>query len=650
MAFRPSSFAAVCTNCLFYLAISMSPFGPLVSSLLAAAVLWQAITGDFASAQWAASDRQAVADQMIAAAENLDASRFPELKSSTEAVQVGLAKVRKFFTDATDAENQQQWLDYLDVDPLTMAIESGESMAEIGREAIELRTRLVGTAPGLELSVLRALRDDLAKLIEAVRLRDGERAKEQIATQLQSLAERVVEMDESPSAEDVSVLTAVVGLLDGSNQSPELVDSLQARFNRPNLTILVGESAIQSAINRGLSQSRDVRDCILGSRIVGTATLSGGVTADLLPSIGEVRLNVNLRGNVATRNSVYNGPVVLQTRGSGQVFASRVLHVTETSVYAEPAVVQASLTNQITSIQHPLRLVRRIAKKRAAEQKPKADRIAVDKLRSQVSGQFADETDRATAITPPQVLQKVSPVLKRLSLDEPTRTLGSTDDRVFIDATMRRGDQLSAIVSRPDVIQPFAVAIQLHESLIDNILAPVLAGRTLREGDVGGLMATAGLPPEVTNDATSDEGEDEDDEPPFEIDFARVRPIIFEARDQTLRVGVRGTRFASGRRELKRSLEISALYRPGFTDDGKAILIRQDDVDVSFSGSSGRLTVSQAGLKVTIQKKFADVFPEVLLDRTVTIPMTAEIESLRGRTYRATSIDAASGWLTVGVN
>lgn len=645
----------------------MTPFGPLVSSLFAASVLWQAIAGESVSAQWAASDRQVVADQMIAAAENLDASRFPELDSSTKAVQTRIAETLAFFADATGAENERQWLEYLNVDPLTEAIESGGSMAAIGREAIELRTRLVGTAPGLELSVLRSLRDDLARLIEAVRLRDGERAEEQIAKQLQSLAERVAEMDESPSAEDVAVMTAVVGLLEGSNQSPELVNSLRARFCRPNLTILVGELAVQSAINRGLSQSRDVRDCILGSRVVGSATLLGGVTADLLPAIGEVRLNVNLNGQVATRNHVYNGPVVLQTRGAGQVFASRMLHVTETSVSAEPALVQASLNNQITSIQHPLRLVRRIAKKRAAQQKPQADRIAVDKLRSQVAGQFTDQTDQATAITPPPVLKKVAPVLKRMSLDEPSRTLGSTDDRIFIDATMRRRDQLSAIVSRPHVTQPFAVAIQMHESLIDNTLSPVLAGRTLREGDVAGLMATAGLPPKASGnpdvsgnsvnsvldqpaDDASDENEGEADEPPFEIDFARIRPIIFEARDQSLRVGVRGTRFASGGREVKRALEISALYQPAFTDDGKAILIRQDDVDVSFSGSSGRLTVSQAGLKVTIQRKFADVFPEVLLDRAVTIPMTAKIESLRGRTYQATSIDAAGGWLSVGVN
>lgn len=633
----------------------MTPFG-LLFSLFVAGVFWQAITADSVLAQWAATDRQVVADQMIVASENLDASRFPELGSSTEAVQARIAEAQAFFADVTDAENEQRWLDYLNVDPLTEAIESGESMAAIGREAIELRTRLVGTAPGLELSVLRALRDDLARLIEAVRLRDGDRAKEQIAKQLQTLAERVALMEESPSAEDVAVLAAVVGLLDGSNQSPGLVDSLRARFGRPNLAILVAESAVQSAINRGLSQSRDVRDCILGSRVVGSATLLGGVTADLLPAIGEVRLNVNLNGQVATRNHVYNGPVVLQTRGSGQVFASRMLHVTETSVSAEPAVVQASLNNQITSIQHPLRLVRRIAKKRAAQQKPQADRIAVGKLRSQVAGQFIDQTDQATAITPPAVLEKVTPLLKRLSLDEPSRTLGSIDDRIFIDATMRRRDQLSAIVSRPHVMQPFAVAIQLHESLIDNTLSPILAGRTLREGDVGGLMASAGLPPDVSGNSLLDQpsddasDEDEDEEPPFEIEFARIRPIIFEARDQTLRVGVRGTRFASGGRELKRSLEISALYQPAFTDDGKAILIRQDDVDVSFSGSSGRLTVSQAGLKATIQKKFADVFPEVLLDRAVTIPMTAKIESLRGRTYQATSIDAAGGWLSVGVN
>ncbi len=640
--------------------VVMSPsFGSPAVGILVACFLWQSVSPPVATGQWSESDRRFVADQMLAAAKNVDADRFPDVDETTQAVEAQINRTKAFIARGTDAANQQMWLDYLDLEPLVEAIASDESAATIGREAIDVRTRLVGTAPGLELSALRTLRDDLMRLIEAVRLRDRDRATAQISKQLESLAQRVIEMDASPSAEDVAVLSAVVGLLDGSGQSPELIASLRSRFSRPNLVILIGESAIESVVNRGLMQSRDVRDCILGSRIVGTATLSGGVSVDVLPAMGEARLAVRLNGQVATRNSVYNGPVVLRTSGTGQVFASRILHVTETSVSAEPTVVQASLTNQINSIEHPLRLVRRIAKKRAAEQKPQADRIAIDKLRSQVGGQFTDQTNQATAISPPDVVQRIRPLLTRLALDEPARLIGSTDDRVFLEATQRRRDQLSAIVSRPIVMQPFAAALQLHESLIDNVLSPVLAGRTIREGDIGELLATAGLPSGISEtsgkgesslDPSSDKDDADEDESPFEIDFARVRPIIFEARDQTLRVGVRGTRFASGGREIKRSLEISALYQPGFTDDGKALLIRQDDVDVSFSGSSQRLTLAQAGLRATIQKKFADVFPDVLLDRTVTIPMTAKMESLRGRTFRATSIDAADGWLSVGVN
>ena len=101
--------------------------------------------------------------------------------------------------------------------------------------------------------------------------------------------------------------------------------------------------------------------------------------------------------------------------------------------------------------------------------------------------------------------------------------------------------------------------------------------------------------------------------------------MIFEARDQTLRVGVRGTRFAQGSRELDRAMEITAIDKPAIGDDGTMILIRVDEVGVVFPGRT-RLSVSQAGLKATIQKKFSKIFPETLLDRPLEVPQTSQLE------------------------
>ncbi len=595
-----------------------------------------------ATAQVSDFDRTRLAGEIEAAAKNLDPAFFPDLDASKAEVLRRVVSAKQFFDSRTNRANRDAWLAYVDVDPLVEKIESDASALAIARDAIDLRYRLIGTAPGLELTVLRNLRGSVEQLIEAVRFRDKEKSVESLATQLGKLAEKVRELDQSPSAEDTATISALLGVLESSGQAKALVQSMRSVFGRPNVAILVGEPMVQSVVNQDVNQTRPVRDCILGTRIIGDATMNAVVTANLVPAVGSARVNVSLVGHIVSKNIGYNGPVRLRTVGYGDVSVSRSVSVNESGITLEPAYSRAVLKTDITAIEHKLGIVRKIAQKRAAQQKPQADKIAVEKMRNQVGSQFAIKTSEMTSMKPPDPLEKVRPMLKRLSLDEPTRFWGSTERAVYIDSIFRRRDQISTVVSRPLIAEMYDAAVQIHESVIDNAFAPILSGRTLKERQLNEMLEKAGRPlPEP-------EQSGEEREPPFEIDFARLRPIVFEARNQTIRVGVRGTRFAQGTRELKRAMEITAIYEPAKTADGVVILLRKGDVNVDFPGDR-RLSVSQAGLRRTIQKKFSDVFPEVLLDRPLEIPTDAKIEAIRGRIFHPRMVDAKDGWLTITV-
>lgn len=596
-----------------------------------------------ATGQLSESDRARLVGEIEAAAKNVDPALFPDLDESKADVLRRVRMASQFFDTTTSAENRDAWLAYLKLDTLVDKIESDADPLVIVRDAMDLRYRLIGTAPGLELTVLRGLRDSVEQLVEAVRYRDTEAATELLAKRLDSLAERVREVEKNPSAEDAAAISALLAILASSGQAKDTVLSLRNTFSRPNVAILIGESLVQSAFNRDVNRTQPVRDCILGTRIIGNATLTGAVTANLLPALGAARINVTLVGQIISNSIGYNGPVRLRTIGHGDVSVWRALTVNESGIVLEQAHSRAVLNTKITAVEHKLRLVRNIARKKAAQQKPQAEKIATGRMRRQVGDLFAARTREAAAIAPPDPLREIRPLLKRLSLDEPARNWGSTAQAVYIDSTFRRRDQISTVVSRPPIGESYDAAVQVHESVIDNACGPVLAGRTLNERQLNDLLEQAGRP--VPNQEDSGEGEPE---PPFEIDFARLRPIVFEARDQTIRVGVRGTRFAQGPRELKRAMEITAVYEPLKSDAGVVRLSRTGDVDVSFPGSK-RLTVAQAGLKRTIQKKFSGLFPEVLLDRPLELPDDMPVEAVRGRIFYPRMVDASDGWLTITV-
>ncbi|WP_345684045.1 hypothetical protein [Novipirellula caenicola] len=572
-------------------------------------------------------------------ASQITEDRFPDLQKAKQDVAEKIESVRQFMLAQRSQSNGQAWLDYLDLDPLADALQS-DSLSELARTAIDTRFRLIGNIEGLEMSSLTRLRSSIEQLLAAIRFRDGEKAAEQLSKQLDSLAERIEAMDKVPSAEDAAALSALVSLLEESQQARGVVASIREVFGRANVAIFVGESAIQQAVNRDVNRSRPIRDCILGTRIVGEAYTTGFVTANLLPSIGAARIQVSLNADVSTRSTGYNGPVKLRTLGNAHVTATRTLNINESGVTMDAAYATASLNTDITSIEHKLKIVRRIARKKAAEQKPKADRIAVERLRQQVGEEFVQQTSEAGGMQTPNISERIGPTLSRLSLVDPARLWGSTDDSLFVDATLRRNDQISTTVSRPPITVSYDAAIQIQESVVDNALGPFLAGRTVNEATINELLAEAGRPVEKQ--------EGENTEPPFEIDFARLQPIVFEARDGAIRFGIRGTRFAQGERELKVPMEITATYRPAMTPEGHAILIRDADVNVDFPGRK-RLSVSQAGLKRTIQNRFDEVFPESLLQREIEVPQTVEIDAIRGQRYRVHHIDSRDGWLTIAV-
>jgi hypothetical protein len=95
-------------------------------------------------------------------------------------------------------------------------------------------------------------------------------------------------------------------------------------------------------------------------------------------------------------------------------------------------------------------------------------------------------------------------------------------------------------------------------------------------------------------------------------------------------------------------MEITATYHAGTLPDGTVVLMRSGDVGVDFPGRK-RLTVAQAGLKATIQKKFSAIFPETLLDQPLEVPDTVQLDALRGKVFRPSLVDAKNGWLTIAV-
>ncbi len=637
-----------------------------------------------ALAQISPAQRDELVKLSESARQAIDAQRFPAVEPARAELLAAVEGLDTYLSSRTSPKNRANWLKYIAADPLVEALRSGASPEEITKLSQELRGRLIGDIRGLELGAIRRLRGAAERLAATARFENPDTATQLVDQQLQALTRRLEAIDGIATSEDAAALSTILGMLHPSNQAPALVESTRSAFSRPNLVAWVDGRVIEQAIARDVNQTRPVRDCILGTTVIGTGTLTGSVVGRLAPSHGSVQVDLILTGRFNSNTVGYNGPVRLPTVGHGQVTASRSIWINEDGPRLSPTVASADLNSRITSIDHPLRIVRHIAQKQIARKQPQAERIATGRLRSQVAADFDQQTlqavsgDRggsgplgsllgggayADSVDP---IQEARILFARLNLPKPARTVGSTTQNVYAQVTQRDATQLAADSTPPPLAELLASArptianrvlkatgalaaddraydgaVQLHESFVDNIATRVLAGRTVSGEQIDQLLASSDKPLlEIVSEEEAQE--------PFEIDFSTFRPVIFELRDQTIRIGIRGTRFSQGSRELARPLEITAVYQPQRTALGTMQLQRRGDVSVDFPGGR-RLTIQQVALRRTIQRLFSDRFPATLLDRPLMIPDFNDAAKLEVRTLRTSLIDARDGWLSVAI-
>ena len=589
--------------------------------------------------------------EIEAAAEQFDPDRIPDPEPLKQKVLTDVQALVEFFDRGTTPSNRDLWMQYFDLQPLIDAIEEKKSSAVLGREAQALSQRLVGFHNGLELEVVRKLRSSLAELIPALQYyKNRDRLKPLIAKRLSSLSEAYQDIQNVPSVEDIAATNELLIILNRTNQDLPMMRSLYSMFHHPNVLLWVSEPTIQGLVQQKVDRCQPVQDCILGAAIRGTACLSGSVHTDLVPADGRVRLRVSMSGQLNSRNVGYKKPVQIYTTASSGVCASRYVNVYENAIQMEPVVADATLVSKIHSVQHRFRIVRRIGWRKAHESKPQADAIAQYKTRNRIHAQFDEATRKFVDKPIPDVMQQARPYLQRLDFDEPLRTLSSTETDVTLRTIVRRPDQMSAPNPAPPVGGGYEFAMQIHESIVDNTLGRFLGSRKMTEEDIAQMMKKVEQrrgksQPSATASSSSSAGDDESEDQKdddLEITFAPTRPIVFEARDNELRFGLRA-KFAQGKRKPL-SLQLSATYQPAIVD-GITMLMRAGELDVKFLGRVSK--TMQAGMRNTIREKLANAFPTFLLDQPIMIPTDSKMEAFRGRTYRIRSIAANDGWLTI---
>jgi hypothetical protein len=204
------------------------------------------------------------------------------------------------------------------------------------------------------------------------------------------------------------------------------------RGRRPAVVLRVSEDAITEGIGRTFSRRSCYERTVLGTRSRGVAVTEGTVEAKLQDAEkNRVRVEVQIRGTVTSHGRGVNGPAILHTRVDSRFTASKTLHFDGAGLSSRPAEIDGTSRMQLLAVcSKPPglrgRLVRAIARKRAARTRPQAERIIREKTLRSVRRQIDQAID--DRIQKFRQRLKSSTTLKRLAeqLDPQTLVVPTT--------------------------------------------------------------------------------------------------------------------------------------------------------------------------------------------------------------------------------
>jgi len=479
------------------------------------------------------------------------------------------------------------WKKYLDWPALEAQAASGSNAdpATLRR----LQKLLDAGENGLEMHQFATVRRAVMAYAEAAEAAKSPEAQAAYAQRLDKLAAAVAAGAAAGTTEALDPVGPLLARLADSGQAPGVV------------------ARVRSAVD----ERAPINDTVLGTRIRGTGHTTGLVLLDFVPALDRAIVDIALDATNHSDTRGSQGPVTVRTHGTTKVDARKRIMIDDERVTALPVEAHASTSTRTAGIGVSKRfgknLIRKIASRKIAEMRPKAEAISETKARERVRQQF--DTQTAGAISQAQSDYQAKfrrPLMDRGWYPEMLH-LNTSDSRLSVVARKALTDQIAAFTPPPAVDPDAVMAARVHETLVNNVAEITLGGRTITQKFVEEQIRknNGTLPEALGNDP---------DQAPWSITFAKRKPVELDADDSRVKMTVRGTRFTSGDREFP-AMDIWAAYRIEPTE-GKIRLVRDGDVQIYppgfVPGGGEKLTVAQTSLRRILQKRFGKVFKEVV--------------------------------------
>ena len=445
-----------------------------------------------------------------------------------------------------------------------------------------------------------AVQTSLEQFVRSYFYGTDDNLQEQFLTRLQDLEDNLLKMQGSEARDASGKLGESVKWLEDANQLSSLVAAIRAKYSLPNFYLAVSGKLLSQFGSQSLTQKTPIRQNFKGRLVRGNSRVDGQVNLNLRNDPNQIHLDIGLQGTIAAATYVQQGKLQVFSNTSGCFSAERSLFANIGGLLSTEPTVNVDVDTRFGGTTSRLRLINRIAVKAFDEAKAEAEQATESDAREQLGSQFSEQTEEAI-VQGNAALGRAQGALVSNARLAPELYLRSTASQVVLTGKKSSPSTLAAQNYPVRSSVPTDVAVRVHESVFSNLFERTFSGKTFSNEElaqqISGMFGGE-APAALSSSSGEKDGEDDEDDEdaaeedePFSITFATVRPIQFKFENNSLGVAISGRRFLQGDRKINAGLKIGIRFKIQRVD-GKLKLVRDGKAELDYLGTKNPKVVA----------------------------------------------------------
>jgi len=578
------------------------------------------------------------AEELAALAQKAKDVFIPRTKADLSEAKAGLDEsVARLKARLNPADPQSdRWRAYLKWDELQQQLARPEGPELATLDAIY--AKYAAGHEGLELIWFADVRIALRRYLTTARAVGDPKLDSQYRILLDALPEYLEAYRQNPTVEGAVALSTAIRWLEEAGQAPWLVAAIRRNYTRPNLFARIDADVVAAGIEGPVDEVEPVRDVILGTNVYGTGHTVGQVSVELIPCQTRAEVQSVFQGTVESETVGYNGPARIYSDGVTEISTRKLIVLDAEGFSTEPAVSEAGTTSKIKGVRAGRgRVIQRAATKRTYSQKYQAESISARHAEQRANCRADRQAAELIEDSQKSFVEKFRDPLQDRRLFPKQLDFSTTADAVHVTGLQVGPYDLGAPNGPPETISPSHLALQVHESMFNNLAQGAYGGAIVQEERfLEGLEQFLGSLPEQFQP-------DEDTEP-WKITFARQQPISVTFGDGGFSLTMRGRRFVSGDNSYPDDMDITAVYKI-VKSDNRFKAVRQGDLQIAPPGGK-RLSARQVVLRDLLQRRFNKVFDAEIVPEPLELPGQWK----ESGEYGLAQWETADGWMVMAWN